>query len=123
MQVRGPKSGFRRTIPFRQKLRRELTPAEKIFWHQVGNRRFYNLKFRRQHGIGPYIVDFYCPERLLVVEIDGDTHAGDLAISKDSTRTQYIQKFGYFVVRYTNREVIFNINGVLEDLAIKLKLL
>ena len=61
MQVRGPKSGFRKTINFRRELRRNPTPAEKLFWSNVANRQFNNLKFRKQHGIGPYIVDFYCP--------------------------------------------------------------
>lgn len=92
---RGPKSGSKSTTSMRQRLRRESTAAEQLFWSKVGHKQFYNLKFRRQHGIGNYIVDFYCPEKKLVIEIDGDTHAGDEASLKDDQRTNYIESLGY----------------------------
>ncbi len=68
MQVRGPKSGFRRTINFRRILRQNMTQAEKYFWSKTANRQFCNLKFRKQHGVGQYIVDFFCSEKKLIVE-------------------------------------------------------
>ena len=99
-------------------LRHETTPAEKIFWSQTANRQFYNLKFRRQHGIGKYVVDFYCPEKKLIIEIDGDTHA---APKYDVARTAYLQSLGYRIVRYQNRDIILNVNGVFEDLGRQLR--
>jgi len=122
MILRGLKSGSKLTTKTRQELRTEATSAEKIFWSKVGRRQFYDLKFRRQHGIGNYIVDFYCPEKKLVVEIDGDTHAGSDAIKRDNIRTKFIESLGYTVIRYTNSDVINNIEGVFEDLSKKLNL-
>lgn len=122
MRVRGAKSGFRRTIPLRQELRRRQTYAEQRFWARVSNRQFFNLKFRRQHGIGPYIVDFYCPERLLIVEIDGDTHADNQTIRSDQERTKNLTALGYTVIRYTNHEVMRRTEDVLNDLSVKLQL-
>lgn len=123
MPVRGPKSGFRRTIAIRRVLRRDGTTAEQRFWSKVVRRQFFDLKFRRQHGIGPYVVDFYCPAKKIVVEIDGDTHATDQAIQDDQSRTQYLTSFGYTVIRYTNCEILNNTQGVFEDLANKIGLL
>ncbi len=123
MRVRGAKSGFRRTIPLRRGLRQRQTFAEQRFWTRVSNRQFFNLKFRRQHGIGPYIVDFYCPARKLVVEIDGDTHADDQAIRQDQERTHDLTAMGYTVIRYTNRQISSSYEEVFEDLARKLELL
>jgi very-short-patch-repair endonuclease len=123
MQVRGPKSGFRQTMQFRKDLRNNLTPAERRFWYYIGNKRFNNLKFRKQHGIGPYIVDFYCPEKKLIIEIDGDSHARSKVIYYDQERTLYLDKLGYKVVRYTNTDIMTNIEGVFQDLTRQLSLL
>lgn len=122
MILRGPKSGSKLTTKIRQELRIEATGAEKIFWSKVGHRQFYDLKFRRQHGIGNYIVDFYCPEKKLAIEIDGDTHAESDAIKRDDIRTKFIESLGYAVIRYTNNDVINNIDGVFADLGKKLNL-
>ena len=78
--------------------------------------QFFNQKFRRQHGIGPYIVDFYCAATQLVIEIDGDVHAEEQQIKKDKQRQQYLQDLGLRIVRYTNNNALNNLNGVLEDL-------
>lgn len=123
MRVRGPKSGFRRTISLRRNLRREMTPAERLFWSKVASRQFYNLKFRKQQGIGPYIADFSCPEKKTIVEIDGDSHAGEQNEKNDKNRTEYLESFGYKVIRYQNADVLNNIDGVFEDLLRKLNLL
>ncbi len=93
-----------------------MTGPEKQLWLKLRLRQFQGLKFRRQHGIGPYIVDFYCPERSLVLEIDGDSHAGAEQIQKDQARDRYLHSLGLHVVRYQNHDVIKNIDGVLEDL-------
>lgn len=93
-----------------------MTGPEKQLWLQLRSRQFQGLKFRRQHGIGPYIVDFYCPERLLVLEIDGDSHAGTEQILKDQERDSYLNSLGLQVIRYLNGDVTNNLAGVLEDL-------
>ena len=123
MIVRGPKSGFHKTIPLRRNLRRESTLAERLFWSKVASQQFLSLKFRRQHGIGNFIVDFYCPEKKLIVEIDGDSHATSAGLENDQQRTTHLQSFGYTIVRYDNRDIISNISGVFEDLTRKVGLL
>ena len=120
MQIRGPKSGFRKTIQLRRELRRNSTPAEQIFWAKAGGGQFLNLIFREQHGIGNYIVDFYCPALKLIVEIDGDTHAFEENVGMDKERTEYLESLGYRIIRYNNRDVLSNIDGVFEDLSEKL---
>lgn len=122
MIFRGPKSGSKLTTRTRQELRHNSTAAEQLFWSKVRSKQFYSLKFRRQHGIGSFIVDIYCPERKLVIEIDGDTHAEDSAILRDKQRTEYIEALGYTVIRYTNDDVLNNIDGVFEDLGKRLNL-
>jgi very-short-patch-repair endonuclease len=74
------------------------------------------IEFRRQHGIGPYIVDFYCPERSLVIELDGDSHADAEQIQKDQRRDRYLQSINLRAVRYRNDDIMKNLDGVLEDL-------
>jgi very-short-patch-repair endonuclease len=74
------------------------------------------IKFRRQHGIGPYIVDFYCPEQSLVVEVDGESHGEEGQRQKDQRRERYLQSIGLRVVRYRNDDSMKNLDGVLETL-------
>jgi very-short-patch-repair endonuclease len=83
-------------------------------------RQLQGLKFRRQHGIGPYIVDFYCPEQFLVIEVDGDSHADADQILKDQLRDRYFQFLGLRVVRYINDDILKNLDRALEDLADRL---
>lgn len=121
-KYRGPKSGSPRTIPIRRKLRREMTAGEKVFWAKVARRQFNNLKFRRQHAIGNYIVDFYCPEKKLIIEIDGDSHAEELTIQDDRAREDYLESFGYKIIRYQNSDILNSTEGVFEDLIKKLEI-
>ena len=93
-----------------------MTNAESRLWSRLQRNQCCGLKFRRQHGIGPYIVDFYCPERSLVIEVDGDVHADQTRIEMDQKRETYLMSLGLHVVRYQNNDVINNISGVLEDL-------
>jgi very-short-patch-repair endonuclease len=93
-----------------------MTGPEMRLWSRLRAKQFQELKFRRQHGIGPYIVDFYCPEQALVVEVDGDTHAAADHIMKDRQRETYLQSLGLRVIRYTNDDVLKNLDGVLEDM-------
>jgi len=107
-------------LSLRRHLRANLTPAESRLWTKLRSKQFRALKFRRQHGIGPYIVDFFCPAKSLVVEVDGDVHAERSVQKKDKERERYFQSLGLRVIRYNNDDVLNNLDGVLEDLLLQL---
>ncbi len=94
-----------------RELRREMTPAEKLLWSRLRNKQLKGLKFRRQHPLGPFIADFYCAARRLVVEIDGDIH--DLQPERDAARTEQFEQYGYRVIRFRNKQVLNDIEDVL----------
>ncbi len=99
----------------RRQLRKNPTEPEKRFWSWVRGKQL-GTKFRRQHGIGHYIVDFYCVEHSLIIEIDGDSHYDPEAIADDAVRTHFLETKGFRVVRYTNRDIMQNKEGVLMSL-------
>ena len=103
-----------------RRFRSNMTGQETRLWSRLRARQLQGLKFRRQHGIGPYIVDFYCPEQSLVIEVDGDSHADADQIVKDQLRDRYFQSLGLRVIRYINDDILKNLDGVLEDLAERL---
>lgn len=109
--------GQARNLDLKRRLRANMTGPEIRLWSRLRARQFQGLKFRRQHGIGPYIVDFYCPEQSLVIEIDGDSHADAGQIAKDQPRDKYFQSLGLRVIRYFNDDIVRNLDGVLEDLS------
>jgi very-short-patch-repair endonuclease len=84
--------------------KRQPTPAERIPWSLLRNRRLARYKFRQQHRIGMYRVDFYCPAGKLVIELDGPIH--DSTASEDTERQQYLERFAYRFLRFKNEEVI-----------------
>ena len=94
-----------------RELRKEMTPAEKLLWSRLRNKQLKGLKFRRQHPLGPFIADFYCAARRLVVEIDGDIH--DLQPERDAARTEQFKRYGYRLIRFRNKQVLNDIEGVL----------
>ena len=95
--------------------RKAPTPAETTIWHKLlRNRQFHGYKFLRQKPIGPYIVDFYCAELKLVIEIDGDSHAAQKAY--DAQRTDFLNQRGIRVLRYTNLDVSQHLAGIYDDL-------
>jgi len=94
---------WRTTQSGARELRREQTSAEKMLWAELRRKQLYDLKFRRQHPIGTFIVDFCCVAKKLVVEVDGDSHAGQAEY--DRARTFWIEEKGYRVIRFTNEEV------------------
>ena len=87
-------------------------------WSYLRGRQVENLKFRRQHPIGPFIVDFCCVEKRIVVELDGGQHREDEQY--DARRTQILEERGYRVVRFWNGDVSGNLEGVLEQLVLEL---
>jgi len=105
----------------RKQLRRNLTPAEAFLWTFLQKSKLDGRKFRRQHSIGPYIADFYCPECRVIVELDGQVHSGVLAQERDFTRSDYFRSLGIRVIRFENRLVFENIETVLAGIAAALK--
>ena len=96
--------------------RKNPTPAETLIWQKLlRSKQFEHYKFHRQKPIGPYIVDFYCSELYLVIEIDGDSHAEQAGY--DAQRTTYLNSLGINVLRYANRDVLGNLPGIFEDLS------
>ncbi len=100
-----------------RELRKNQTKAEEIFWHLVRGKKLLNLKFRRQHQIGPYIVDFYCHAGKLIIEFDGEVHNILEQKKKDEKRDKYLTSLGNKVLRFENRELFNNPQTVLERIA------
>ncbi|ONF96166.1 endonuclease domain-containing protein [Sphingomonas jeddahensis] len=96
-------------------MRSEMTPAEARLWYHLRGKRFGNVKFSRQVVIGRYIADFCARARKLIIEVDGDTHAGNEA--RDAQRTAVLEREGYRVLRFTNADVMRNEAGVLEAIS------
>ena len=93
-------------------LRQTMTDAERVLWRHLRNRQLSGFKFRRQHEVDRYIVDFVCTEALLIVELDGGQHADQ--VEYDERRTQQLQRMGYRVLRFWNNDVLSDIQSVLE---------
>ena len=100
----------------RIELRRTQTDAEKKLWARLRNKHFKDMKFYRQHGIGNYVADFWCPDNKIVVEVNGSQHYEESNLEYDQRRTEYFQSLGIRVVRFTNNDVLMNIDVVLEYL-------
>ncbi len=95
--------------------RKDPTPAESAIWNKVlRTRQLSGYKFLRQKPIGEYIIDFYCSELKLVIEVDGDSHA--VTLEYDLERTRCLNALGLQLVRYANHEIMRNIDGVYDDL-------
>lgn len=96
-------------------LRQTSTDAEALLWRQLRNRNLGGHKFNRQEPIGPFIVDFACRRRKLVIELDGGQHADQARL--DWRRTAALERLGYRVVRFWNNDVLSNVAGVLQTIA------
>jgi very-short-patch-repair endonuclease len=97
-----------------QKLRREATPYEKRLWAALRDGLLGGRKFRRQHPVGPYILDFYCTVQKLCIELDGDSHGHAAAIVHDARRTDYLAEKGIRVLRFTNEDVSSDLAAVVD---------
>ena len=99
-----------------RELRQELTQAEKLLWTELRNKKLNGLKFRRQHPIDKFVLDFYCHERKLAIELDGSIH--DVKVNKDydEARTTMLGELGIYTLRFRNDEVINNIESVLQKI-------
>jgi very-short-patch-repair endonuclease len=97
-----------------RKLRESQTSAEAKLWQALRNRRLARWKFRRQHPVDRYIVDFVTIDGKLIVEVDGITHAEPSELARDSARSDVLEACGFLVVRVSNTDVYENLEGVLE---------
>lgn len=100
---------------YRKKLRHNLSHPEAILWPYLKNSQL-GAKFRRQHSIGPYIVDFYCPSKRLIIEIDGEQHTDDCQLHRDKIRDEYLKKLDLKILRIWTNEIYENIEGVIEEI-------
>lgn len=111
-------------LNFARSLRTEQTTPESVLWHLLRDRRLLGLKFRRQHPLPPYVLDFYCDEIKLAVELDGGQHNRDDVAARDAKRDGAIANHGIELVRYWNHDLMQRTESVLEDLfhrALKLR--
>lgn len=109
----------RRLVRYARNLRVNQTDAEMRIWSHLRNRGLGGARFRRQITIDPYIVDFICTDRKLIIEIDGGQHAEQ--VEADAERTEFLKLRGYRVLRFWNNEVLENTEGVLEVILAELK--
>jgi very-short-patch-repair endonuclease len=103
-------------LGFARSLRREQTSAESLIWYLLRDRRLLGYKFRRQYPLPPYVLDFYCDELKLGIELDGGQHNADASEARDKRRDEFIRAHGIEVVRYWNHDVLLKTEDVLEDL-------
>ena len=101
-----------------RELRNAATPAERKLWQYLGASRLDGHKFSRQIPLGPYFTDFICRAKRLVIEIDGYSHDGNPA--RDAMRDEYLRSLGYLVMRFTNDDVMNNVEGVVTAIEIAL---
>ncbi len=101
---------------FRRQLRNNATPAEVVLWKALQGKQLDGFKFRRQHSIGCYILDFFCPGANLAIELDGQHHFSEEGLEYDRVRDNFLRSVGITVVRYANNLVFENLEGVLEDI-------
>jgi len=104
----------------RRALRKNLTEAEMTLWKKLRRKRLEGLKFFRQYGIGAYIADFYCPQRKLVIEVDGGQHFLEDGKTYDAQREQYMSSLGIYTLRFTNLDILNNIDGTWERIIQKI---
>jgi len=97
-------------------LKKAMTTAETALWEELRNRRLNSLKFRRQHPTGQFILDFYCYDMKLAIEVDGSIHNSADVMERDSGRTYMLAEWDITVMRFTNEEILKNIKLVRETI-------
>lgn len=112
MQIHNKRS----LLEIRRRLRKDSSQAEDFLWQQLRNGKLNGLKFKRQHSIGNYIVDFYCASKRLIIEADGRVHQEFEQGEKDRSRDQNLTEMEFRVHRFTNDEILFNIDFVKEEI-------
>ena len=110
------KEAIGKLYQYGRELRQELTEAEKLLWEELRNRKLNGLKFRRQHPLDKFIVDFYCNEKKIVLELDGGVHNEKINKEYDEARTAMLAGLNIIVLRFKNEEVINDMQGVLKKI-------
>ena len=100
----------------RKSLRKKLTSAEATLWKLLKSKQLEGRKFRRQHSVNHFILDFYCPSENLAIELDGENHFTVEGRSYDEKRTKYLERLGIYVIRFENDEVFQSPEGVLAEI-------
>jgi very-short-patch-repair endonuclease len=103
-----------------RELRQPQTPAEATLWRYLRDRNL-EYKFRRQHPIDSFIIDFYCAKAKLLIEVDGEIHFQKAQIEYDQARTEHLERLGYKVIRFTNDDIRYNINIVISKIIEEVK--
>ncbi len=103
-------------LQFAQQLRRQQTECERCLWQRVRSRQLLGFKFRRQYPFPPYILDFYCPELRLAIELDGGQHYSPSAQALDQRRTKYLEQHAIKIIRFSNMQVLLQIDDVLHGI-------
>jgi very-short-patch-repair endonuclease len=106
--------------PLSQQLRKNMTDAERKLWSRLRMKQLKNLMFSRQKQLGVYIVDFYCHNAKMVIEVDGGQRFAEDAVEYDRNRDEYLKDMGLTVLRFTNTDVMDNIEGVVDVILGKL---
>ena len=101
---------------FRKSLRNNSTAAEATLWKILQNKQIGGLKFRRQHSVGRFVLDFYCPTLKLSIELDGEPHSNSAVITMDIERDEYLKKLSITVFRYENRFVFECPDDIIQDI-------
>jgi very-short-patch-repair endonuclease len=109
-----------KTLKRARSLRREMTEAEKRLWGYIRDRRLGGFKFVRQEAIGPFIADFVCRDRKLIVEIDGATHGQEHEVAYDKRRTKYLEVQGFRVIRFYNIDIFKALPDVCDEILLRL---
>ncbi len=102
--------------PYRKELRNNLTPAEVTLWLELKGKQLEGRKFRRQHSVGSYILDFYCPSERLCIELDGAQHFTEEGMAYDQERTEYLNSLNIRVIRFKNLDVFERMEMVLSEI-------
>ena len=97
----------------RKKLRGKVPKSEIILWNELQGKKICGLKFRRQSGVGPFVVDFYCPKLKLAIEVDGASHFEEGAEEYDKKRQQFIERFNIKFLRFADNDVYESLDGVI----------
>ncbi|MFH1405450.1 MAG: endonuclease domain-containing protein [Patescibacteria group bacterium] len=101
---------------FRRKLRNDMPEPERRLWNCIRGKQVNGKKFRRQFGVGKYVLDFYCTKARLAIEIDGDSHYDPVGQAHDAKRDKFLRQRGIKVIRFTNNDIMTNIEGVIDTI-------
>lgn len=100
----------------RKELRNNSTEAEKILWNYLKHSKLGGFKFIRQYSVGPYILDFFCPEVRLAIELDGAHHGQEENVLYDKDRSKYLKSVNIFIIRFWNNDIVKDVEGSLRQI-------